>query len=117
MDKEKSGGKRMSLILDHIDGDRENNELINLRIVCPNCNATLDTHCGKNTPEKIRKIKEQKKLNVENAFIFKRKVERPPYQQLINEISDLGYVKVGKKYGVTGNSIKKWIKTYEKYGK
>lgn len=41
-------GKKMSLILDHIDGDRENNELKNLRIVCPNCNATLDTHCGKN---------------------------------------------------------------------
>jgi hypothetical protein len=25
-----------------------NNNLNNLRIVCPNCNATLDTHCGKN---------------------------------------------------------------------
>lgn len=41
-------GKRMSLILDHIDGDRDNNELENLRILCPNCNATLDTHCAKN---------------------------------------------------------------------
>ena len=41
-------GKKMSLILDHIDGDRENNLLENLRIVCPNCNATLDTHCAKN---------------------------------------------------------------------
>jgi hypothetical protein len=41
-------GKKISLILDHIDGDRKNNELGNLRIICPNCNATLDTHCGKN---------------------------------------------------------------------
>jgi hypothetical protein len=41
-------GKKISLILDHKDGDRYNNELNNLRIVCPNCNATLDTHCGKN---------------------------------------------------------------------
>lgn len=41
-------GKKISLILDHKDGDRENNELSNLQIVCPNCNATLDTHCGKN---------------------------------------------------------------------
>lgn len=41
-------GKRMSMILDHVDGDRENNLIENLRIVCPNCNATLDTHCGKN---------------------------------------------------------------------
>lgn len=110
-------GKKMSLILDHKNGVHNDNRLENLRIVCPNCNATLDTHCGKNTPEKIRKIKEQKKLNIENAFIFKRKVERPPYQQLINEIFDLGYVKVGKKYGVSDNAIRKWIKTYEKYGK
>jgi hypothetical protein len=41
-------GNKMSLILDHIDGDRKNNKIENLRIVCPNCNATLDTHCGKN---------------------------------------------------------------------
>lgn len=39
---------KMSLILDHINGDRIDNRLENLRIVCPNCNATLDTHCGKN---------------------------------------------------------------------
>lgn len=41
-------GKKFSMILDHKDGDRYNNLLENLRIVCPNCNATLDTHCGKN---------------------------------------------------------------------
>lgn len=40
-------GKRMSLILDHINGDPTDNRLENLRIVCPNCNATLPTFCGK----------------------------------------------------------------------
>jgi hypothetical protein len=38
-------GKRISLILDHINGINNDNRLENLRIVCPNCNATLDTHC------------------------------------------------------------------------
>lgn len=38
-------GKRMSLILDHINGINNDNRLENLRIVCPNCNATLPTHC------------------------------------------------------------------------
>ena len=42
-------GRRMSLILDHVNGDRHVHRIENLRIVCPNCNATLDTHCGRST--------------------------------------------------------------------
>jgi len=38
-------GKKMSLILDHINGVNNDNRIENLRIVCPNCNATLPTHC------------------------------------------------------------------------
>ncbi len=41
-------GKKMSLILDHINGVNIDNRIDNLRIVCPNCNSTLDTHCSKN---------------------------------------------------------------------
>lgn len=41
--------KKMSLILDHINGVHDDNRMENLRLVCPNCNATLDTHAGKNT--------------------------------------------------------------------
>ena len=37
----------MGLILDHINGVRDDNRLENLRIVCPNCAATLETHCGR----------------------------------------------------------------------
>jgi transposase len=45
-------GKQLSLILDHINGKHNDNRIENLRIVCPNCNATLDTHCGKNINHK-----------------------------------------------------------------
>ncbi len=45
---EEWNGKHMSLILDHINGVNNDNRLENLRIVCPNCNATLETHCKGN---------------------------------------------------------------------
>jgi hypothetical protein len=40
-------GGAWSLLLDHINGVPTDNRLVNLRIVCPNCAATLDTHCGR----------------------------------------------------------------------
>lgn len=36
------------LELDHIDGDNTNNELSNLRMLCPNCHALTPTYRGKN---------------------------------------------------------------------
>ena len=36
------------LELDHIDGCHANNELTNLRLLCPNCHAQTDTYRGKN---------------------------------------------------------------------
>ena len=38
----------ISLELDHIDGDGTNNELSNLRYLCPNCHALTETYRGKN---------------------------------------------------------------------
>lgn len=36
------------LELDHINGDRRDNRLINLRLLCPNCHAQTPTYRGKN---------------------------------------------------------------------
>ena len=48
--------------------------------------------------------------------IGKRKVKRPPYKQLLNEIEELGYSGTGRKYCVSNSAIKDWIRMYEKYG-
>lgn len=38
----------LRFILDHIDGNSENNHRDNLRLVCPNCDSQLDTYKSKN---------------------------------------------------------------------
>lgn len=42
------------LELDHIDGNHSNNNLDNLRLLCPNCHSLTDTFRGKNKKKKIK---------------------------------------------------------------
>lgn len=44
----KSPDGRTPVELDHINGDRRDNRLANLRILCPNCHSLQPTHRGKN---------------------------------------------------------------------
>jgi hypothetical protein len=41
-------GRPIPLELDHVDGDRTNNRLENLRLLCPNCHALTPTYRGRN---------------------------------------------------------------------
>ena len=40
--------QKLSLHLDHINGDNTNNEIDNLRLLCPNCHSLTPTYCGRN---------------------------------------------------------------------
>lgn len=41
-------GKPIPVEIDHIDGNSENNNLANLRLICPNCHALTPTYKAKN---------------------------------------------------------------------
>lgn len=132
-------GRRMSLILDHINGVPDDNRIENLRIVCPNCAATLDTHCGRKNRieaptrtckrcgrEFIAKYRRHRYCSRACGVRWdrsalrgkphpdQRKVDRPPYDQLLGEIEIHGYVAVGCKYGVSDNAVRKWVRFYER---
>jgi hypothetical protein len=109
-------GEHMSLILDHINGINNDHKIENLRIVCPNCNATLPTYCrGIKGINKKGTLKNNKNFNHYEHSVSQRKTQRPSYEQLQKEIKENGYSATGGKYGVSDNAIRKWIKFYEKF--
>ena len=126
-------GRRMALILEHVNGVANDNRLENLRIVCPNCAATLDTHCGKNVNRNrncatcgasfVPTGREQRHCSHScgarseasaRAQVAARTVERPPYLQLVREVAETSYRAVGRKYGVSDSAIRKWLRAYER---
>ena len=89
-------GQKMSLILDHINGISNDHRLSNLRLLCPNCNATLDTHCGKHkTTKNAILILENNEVKIKKREkVDKRKLNRNIYneeqEKYINDILNSG---------------------------
>jgi hypothetical protein len=126
-------GVRMGLVLDHVNGVWNDNRLENLRFLCPNCNATLDTHCGRKnrrtvvdreceycgesfTPKYAKQRFCSRPCGVRHNAPALHRVERPPYHELLAEIAATSYSAVGRKYGVSDNAIRKWVRAYEREG-
>jgi hypothetical protein len=123
----------ISLILDHINGVANDNRIKNLRIVCPNCAATLDTHCGRNnraarsclrcgaefTPGYASQRYCSRTCGVHSPGPTRpkpeaRKVPRPSHEDLVEDLRSTSFVAVGRKYGVSDKAVRKWLQWYER---
>lgn len=129
--------KPIQLELDHVNGKNMDNRIENLNILCPNCHSQTPFHRGRNREksaisefrkEKFKKEKKIKELKIctcgqdiknkrrkycskQCAILHGSKVQdRPTQEQLLNDIKKLGYAATGRKYGVSDNAIRKWLK-------
>lgn len=115
--------KPIVLQLHHIDGNPNNNSLENLQLLCPNCHSQTDNYCGSANIDKIKYYCKDCGKEITRGAIYctvcsrkhSRKVEnRPSKEQLLEDFKELkSFVKVGNKYEVSDNAVRKWVKAYD----
>lgn len=115
-------GQKIVMVLDHINGINNDHREENLRMLCPNCNSQQPTFAGRQNKKyyyceecrEERKYKHSKlcnKCSIKDNSFKRRKVKiRPSKEQLLKEVKELGYCGTGRKYGVSDNAIRKWLK-------
>tara|TARA_Y100000310_G_scaffold56232_1_gene51567 strand:+ start:16038 stop:16760 length:723 start_codon:yes stop_codon:yes gene_type:complete len=127
-------GEDISFELDHINGDNSDNRKENLTILCPNCHSLTPTYRGRN--RKINTVKKRtckecdKPLslyyshdrnqsglcspcfnkNRDHSNAIRKVKNRPCREELLQMIEETSYCAVGRKYGVSDNAVRKWLK-------
>ena len=113
-------GEPLSLILDHINGVGNDNRIKNLRMLCPQCNSQMPTFAGRNNKRKTLAIKNvcrdcgapimRCSIRCKKCYVLtERRVIRPELMILKEEVERFGWEATGRKYGVSGNAIRKWF--------
>ena len=117
-------GNQIPLELHHVDGNKLNNSLTNLQILCPNCHALTSNHAGKKNKKnpEDKAIYKRTKLCECGELIKKtskqclkcyhdnlRKLKNVNIEELNSDVKLIGYLATGRKYGVSDTTIKKYL--------
>lgn len=113
-------GKPLTLQIDHIDGNRMNNLITNLRFLCPNCHSQTDTYGNKKLiiEEKyLCSCGNKKSKTSKNCYkcanilkIGKTVINYPEIDIILKMIQNTGsMVGAAKIIGVSDNGLKKYL--------
>lgn len=110
--------KPITLQLDHIDGDNLNNELNNLRLLCPNCHSQTDNFGSKN--KKYKKTLNRHNRPRKEYWSFKNGEMVEKNRHLVDMVitSDIDFSKYGwsgqvaKLLNKPPQKIAKWMRKY-----
>lgn len=114
--------KKLSLQLDHINGDNTDHRLENLRFICPNCHSQTDTYAGKNKKDKKKtdfnccicfsKINRKAKSCSKCLILFRKPTKiKLSLIEIIEKLKTKTCVALGKELNVSDVCIKKFIKS------
>lgn len=114
-------GSKLTLQVDHIDGDSFNNVLENLRFLCPNCHAQTATF-GRSKggtgikynycPCGVRITKQSKKCVPCTRKSRPDVLDWPPVSEVVSLVNETNFFQAGKKLGTSDNSIRKFLQKY-----
>lgn len=140
---EKELGRQLSdnEVVHHLDGNPGNNQKENLLVLTKGMHVRLHAWLDAGAPgvERLRvnRVNSGKTNPIQTCEVCGRTIakylvkfcsqkcyrakaasnsKRPNFEELRTDLQNMNYCQVGKKYAVSDNAVRKWVKYYEKMG-